>query len=123
METNLHSTISGFRDDDANCKALLDSEYLSRSFRMLFFGSILLLNEGNNSDQLTVGALNWTAAEPLQDYHLSLVGYKFAGFFFYQKNTLSGLDHGFPCSFGNYKKPWSNLDLFWGLGPRAAFEP
>jgi hypothetical protein len=71
--------------NDANCKALLDSEYLSRSFRMLFFGSILLLNECTNSDQLTVGALNWTAAEPLQDYTISLVGYKFAGFFFHKK--------------------------------------
>jgi hypothetical protein len=77
-----------FRNDDANSKALLDSEYLSRSFRMLFFGSILLLNECTNSDQHTVGALNWTAAEaaePLQDYTISLVGYKFAGFFFPKK--------------------------------------
>jgi hypothetical protein len=44
-----------------------------------------------NSDQLTVGrrchagALNWTAAVTLQDYSISLVGYKFAGFFFPKK--------------------------------------
>jgi hypothetical protein len=40
----------------------------------------------------TVGVLNWSVGEPLQDYHLSLVGRKFAGFFFSQKNTLCGLE-------------------------------
>ena len=69
------------------------------------------------NDFSTVGVLNWFAAEPPQDLHLFAGWPRVCWLLFSQKNTLSGLDHGFGCIFRNCTKTVNQPRPFFGARP------